>query len=648
MARRIGVYICHCGGNISDVVDVKKVVEAVKDEPDVVVAKDFMFMCSDAGQKMIQDDIKNLNLDGVVVASCSPKLHETTFRNCVRRAGLNPYLYYHANIREDCSWAHSDSPELATLKAINHVRAAIAYVRYAKPLDKIKVNTMPAVLVIGGGIAGMKAALVLSDMGVSVYLVEKEPFIGGRVAQLGDIYPYNKTGVDIVKNLIDEIRKRDNIAIYTNAEVEELNGYIGNFKVKIRVKPRYFKGKCKNIIDLISKLPADIPDEFNYGVTKRTPIILPPYSGAYPEIPQLDIENCNSKCRDILKECDAVDFNMKEETITLNVGAIVVATGFDPYEPKIGEFGYKIYRNVVTLPQFIRIININRLDKLVYGGKEIKDIVFIYCVGSRQTKVSDGKVSEYCSRYCCNAAVNASLSLLKKFPEVRLYHIFRDMRTYGRSEIYYEELGKKGAIFLRFREDNPPKVSEKDGKLVVSVYDNMINEMVDIKADLIVLVVGMVPRRNDTLNKILKLPLGKDGFYQEVHPKLRPVETSINGIFLAGTCQGPKDIIETISSASAAAGKAATIVLRGYIELEPFVAYVDVDKCDMCGICVDECKYGAIEIRDYGDKGKKAWVNKALCKGCGLCVSVCPKEAIQLSGLETRQLKEMIKCMARW
>ena len=286
------------------------------------------------------------------------------------------------------------------------------------------------------------------------------------------------------------------------------------------------------------------------------------------------------------------------------------------------------------------------MDKLVYNGKEIKDIVFIYCVGSRQIKTGE-EVNEYCSRYCCNAAINVSLSLLKRFPGLRLYHIFRDMRTYGKSEIYYEELGKKDAIFLRFSEDKPPKVSERGGKLVVSVYDNIVNEMIDIAADLIVLVVGMVSRKNDTLNKILKLPLGKDGFYREVHPKLRPVETSINGILLAGTCQGPKDIIETISSASAAAGKAAAIVLRGYIELEPFVAYVDTDKCDMCGICIDECEYGAIEIRDYGDKGKKAWVNKALCKGCGLCVSVCPKEAIQLSGLETRQLKEMIKCMAR-
>ena len=646
MAERIGVYVCHCGGNISDVVDVKKVVEAVKDEPSVLIAKDFIFMCSDTGQNMIQDDIKNLHLDGVVVASCSPKLHETTFRNCVMRAGLNPYLYYHANIREDCSWAHSDNPELATIKAINHVKAAIAYVRNAKPLERIKVTTTLSVLVIGAGIAGMKAALSLSSMGISVYLVEKEPFVGGRVAQLGEIYSYGKSGVDIVRKLVDEIKRRDNIAVYTNAEVKELSGYIGNFEVKVDIKPRYFRGRCKDIDNIINRLQTDIPDEFNYELIGRTPVILPPYQDAYPGIPQLDIDNCDERCREIMGECDKIDLNMRNETVTLKVGAIVVATGFDPYQPRIGEYGYGEYQNVVTLPQLVRMVEINRSDKLIHNGKEIKNIVFIYCVGSRQMKTGKEKVNEYCSRYCCNATINASLSLLKRFPDLKLYHIFRDMRTYGKNEIYYEELGRKDAIFFRFSEDKPPIVSEKDGKLVVTVYDHIINESVDVLADLIVLVVGMIPRRNDNLNKILKLPLGKDGFYQEVHPKLRPVETSINGVLIAGTCQGPKDIIETFSSASAAAGKAAAIVGKGYIELEPFLAYVDPDRCDMCGICFDECKYGAIEIKEYEGKGKKAWVNKALCKGCGLCVSVCPSEAIQLSGLETKQLREMIKVMA--
>ncbi len=645
--RRIGVYVCHCGGNISDVVDVKKVVEAVKDEPGVVVAKDFMFMCSDAGQQMVQDDIKALNLNGVVVAACSPKLHEMTFRNCVSRAGLNPYLFYHANIREDSSWAHSDDPQLATLKAIDHVKAAIAYVRNAHPLEKIRVRSTPSVLIVGAGIAGMKAALTLADMGVSVFLVEREPFVGGRVAQIGRIYPDGKRGIEIVRWFIKEIERRDNIAVYTNAELKSVEGYVGNFRVKLTLHPRYVKFSSPKLEMAIKECPIEVPDEFNYGLVKRKAIYRP-YAGSFPNTPVIDMKHCNlcGKCKDICPDC--IDFNQKPETVTLKVGAIIVATGFDPYEPKEGEFGYKTYSEVVTLPRFIRAVELNRTKELIYDGKKVRDIAFIYCVGSRQKRKSeDEHVNEYCSRYCCNAAVYNSLTLLERFPYLRLYHIFKDMRTYGKNEAYYEELGRKGAIFFRFDDDRPPMVSRKRGKLTVTVYDRMIDEQVDIPVDLVVLVVGMVPRKNDGLNKVLKLSASRDGFYQEVHPKLRPVETIMNGILIAGSCQGPKDVTETIASASAAAGKAAALVVKEYLTLEPFVAYVNPDICDLNGKCIDECKYNAIEIREYEGKGRKAWVNEALCKGCGACVPACPKGAIQLRGFETEKIKEMIRVMAR-
>ncbi|HEW94154.1 CoB--CoM heterodisulfide reductase iron-sulfur subunit A family protein [Candidatus Geothermarchaeota archaeon] len=647
---RIGVYVCHCGGNISDYVDVKKVVEAIKDEPGVVVAKDVMFACADSSQNEMIEDIKKYNLNRLIVASCSPKLHELTFRGVAARAGLNKYTYYHANIREQSSWAHTDDKEGATIKAIRHVRAAIAYARLAEPLESIKTSTVSKVLVIGGGIAGLRAALDLADAGLSVYIVEKDPFVGGRAAQLSSIYPSGKKGYEIVSELINEVLKRENIMIYTNAEIKELSGYVGNFEVKIRIKPRYFKGRCDNIEEIISKLPKNIPDEFNYGLTKRTPVRVPPYPGAYPEIPHLDIENCDNKCMEVLKECDKIDFEMKEETITLKIGAIVVATGFDPYDPKEGEFGYGSYDNVITLPQLHRLIELNKTEKLIYNGKEIKRVAFIYCVGSRQTKRGEEEVNEYCSRYCCKAAIYASLNLLKRFNGLKIYHFFRDIRTYGREELLYEEASKNGVIFIKYDENDPPKVIGDEGRLIVKSKDLLtpLEEEIEIPVDMVVLVTGMVPRKNnEELYKILKLSTSRDRFLLEVHPKLKPVETAITGIFIAGACQAPKDTIETLSSASAAASKAATLTMVKTLELEPFVAHVDPEKCELSKLCIDECEYGAIEIKEYEGIGKKAWVNEAKCKGCGACVAVCPTEAIQLKGLSNRQIREMIVAMGK-
>ncbi len=644
---RIGVYVCHCGGNISDYVDVKKVVEAVKNEPNVIVAKDVMFACADSSQNEMIEDIKNYKLNRLVVASCSPKLHELTFRKVAQRAGINPYLYYQANIREQASWAHTDDPKGATEKAIRHTRAAIAYVRNARPLERIVSETVPKVLVIGGGIAGLRASIDLSRMGIGVFLIEKSPFLGGRVPQLADVYPYGKSGKEIVNSLLKELNSMDNVTIFTNAEIKSISGYIGNFEVEVEIKPRYVRARYDEIKEKIEKLPEEIPDEFNYGLTKRK-VIYYPYDGAFPNIPFLDKDNCKNVNELIEIFGDAIDLNQKVERIKLNVGAVVVTTGFDPYEPKEGEFGYGKYPNVITLQQLHRLVEMNKGKEFSINGRRIKDIAFIYCVGSRQKKTDEEEVNEYCSRYCCNAAMHITLSMLNRYEGLRFYHLFRDIRTYGKYERLYENACKNGVIAIKYSEDEPPQVSMNGNRLTVNVKDILtFGENLELSVDAVVLVTGMVPRKNSELVNVLKVPVGKDRFYLEVHPKLRPVETVISGIYIGGTCQGPKDIRETLLSADAAASKASTITLINKIELEPFVAEVNPNICELSKLCISACPYEAIEIRNYEGIGERAWVNKAKCKGCGACVGVCPTEAIQLNGLTNEQIRGMIEALGK-
>ena len=643
--KRIGVYVCHCGGNISNVVDVEGVVRAVKKQPGVVVAKHFIFMCSEAGQKMIEEDIKKYKLNGVIVAACSPKLHEQTFRKAVSRAGLNPYLYYHVNIREHVSWAHTDVIEKATEKAIRHAKAGVEYVRYAKPHDKIRVETTPSVLVVGGGIAGMRAALDLANAGVNVYIVEKEPFLGGRVAQIWKTYPDGETGIKVVSKLINEVKNNKNIIVFTNAEIEKVSGYIGNFNAEIKVKPRYVVKDHPDLDKAIEACPIKVLDEFNYGFTKRK-AIYKPYPEAYPSLPVIDMDHC-TKCGECVKIVgDAIDLEQKPEKLNISVGAIIVATGFEPYTPRKGEFGYMEIPEVITLPEFERLLALSDRE-LTLNGKKINTIAFIYCVGSRQEPTGEEPVNEYCSRYCCNATMFTTNKLIERIPGIKTYHIYRDIRTYGKNEFMYLEACRKGAVFVKYDVNEPPKVEKSNGKLIVRVKDVLTKQMeLEIPVDMVVLVTGMVARENEKIEKLLKLQIGTDRFYKEVHPKLRPVETSTGGILLAGTAQGPKDIMETLVSASAAAAKALTIVSKPTIELEPKVAEVNIDVCQASGLCVEECPTGAVSIKEYEGKGKKAYVNEALCIGCGACVAVCPTEAIQLKTLTNKQIRAMIKAMA--
>jgi len=646
--KKIGVYVCHCGGNISNYVDIDKIIEAVKDYPGVAVAKDFMFMCSDTGQQMIIDDIKEYGLDGIVVAACSPKLHEMTFRNTVRRGGLNEYLFYHVNIREHCSWAHTHDRELATKKAISHIITGIEYVKLASSLEKISVVAKKSVLIIGGGIAGIKAAIDLESLGFNVIIVEKTPFLGGYVPRWWTTFPNGESGREVVQKIIDELRRRKNIIIITNGEVEKVEGYIGDFEVSVRVRPRYVLRNHPRMKDAIEACPVEVPNEFDFGLTKRKAIYYP-YEGAYPEIPAIDDKACTKcgKCIEILG--DAVNLEQKEETYRFKVGAIIVATGFKPYEPKNGEFGYGEIPEVVTLPQLERILDSIPKDaqELVVNGRKISNICFIYCVGSRQEPKKEEKANQYCSRYCCTSTIYTSLKIAERFPGVNIYHLYRDIRTYGSHELYYLEAQRKKMKFIKYPDNEPPQVMKKNDRLIVKVKDFILQgKEITLTPDLVVLSVGMEPNDATKIQEILKVSAGPDGFLQEAHPKLRPVDTLRAGIFIAGAIQGPKTISETLASASAAAAKVTSILIHGKVELEPNTAFVDPNLCDLSKKCMEICPSGAISIKKYPKLGERAWVNEVLCLGCGACTAVCPSEAIQLKTLTTHQIKNMIKASA--
>jgi len=559
-ARRIGFYVCHCGGNISDYVDVEAVAAAARNEPGVVVAKTTMFACADASQQEMEHDIEEQNLDGLVVASCSPKLHVVTFRGVAKRAGLNPYEYNQANIREQCSWTHTDDHEGATSKAIGLVRGVIARTRFSEPLEPLVVETSQKALIIGGGVTGLRAAIGLADIGLGVFLVEREAELGGWVGKFGPMFPHERDGRGLIAHMVEEIQKRPSINVFTGAEVVGKAGSFGNYEVAIRVGG----------------------DEL--------------------------------------------------QTIKVQVGSIVVATGFDSYRPAEAEFGAGM-PGVLTLPEFKTIVD-EATGPLRYDGRPVRSLAYIYCVGSRQPGAN-----EYCSRFCCSATAHASIKVSGLDPKIRQYHLYRDIRTYGNFELLYTEARKAGAVYVKFPDDAPPAVAlDNSGGLAVTVRDLLSgDEELEIPVDLVVLVTGMVPRKNEEMVGLLKLPLGRDGFFNEIHPKLRPVETMVDGILIAGTCQGPKSSAESVASGLAAVTQSASVLKKGVAELDPLVATVDPDACTWCGKCLDACPYGAIEQLSLNGR-EVATISEAGCKGCGGCVPICPENAIDLRGYTDAQI----------
>jgi heterodisulfide reductase subunit A len=640
--RKVGVYICQCGGNISDYVDVEKVKAAVEDELGVTVSRTTMFSCSDASQTEMIKDIKEQGLDGMVVASCSPKLHLTTFRSVAERAGLNKFQYVQVNIREQCSWAHSDDREGATEKAIGLVKGGLEKAKLTEPLEPIRVNSIKSVLVLGAGVAGLRAALEMADLGVEVFLLERDHFIGGEVARLGKMYPSGRNGGEIAAQLYEDIGERKNIHLFTGAEMTSKEGYIGNFSVRVRIRPRFVTGTDGDFEKAEKECPVEVPSEIHRGLRTRKAIYRPG-RWSRPEKWAIDQEAC-TKCGRCAEICPgAIDLEQQEEFMMLDAGAIITATGFESYSPSEGESGYGT-GGVVTLPQFESMVD-NTGSRLEFGRREIRDVVFIYCVGSRQSR-DIYNANRYCSRFCCNAAVGAALNASKKIKGLRTWHLYRDVRTYGKFELLYEQVSSGGAVFCRFDPKYPPIVEEEGDRLLVTVNDLLTGgDEIGIGADLVVLVTGMVPSRNDQLTSILRLPVGEDGFYNEIHTKLRPVETVIDGVYIGGCSQGPKNSTESIASSLSCVSKAAALLVKGYVDLQPFIAYVIDDLCKWCGECEKACPYSAIE-ETVIDGREIAVVRDVLCKGCGACLPVCPYDATQLKGFTDDQIKSMIEAFA--
>jgi heterodisulfide reductase subunit A len=654
---RVGVYTCHCGGNISDVVNCPAVADVLGKINNVVVSRTDMSMCSDAGQSLIEKDIKEKGINRVVIGACAPSLHEQTFRGTIARAGLNPYYYYHVGIREQDSWVHHDDPQSASDKAYRLMTAGIAKARLLKPLETTRLDAEQHALVIGGGVAGLRSALDIARRGIRVTLVEKSPFLGGRMAQLEHIFPTGEKARDTLHDLIQKVISHPKITIFTQAELSDVKGYVGDFQIKITQQSR---GVSDDIAEsAIAACTTEVPDEYNYGLTKRK-VIYRRYPGCYPSSPAVDWDNYNGEALNINGEKVILKNNPK--TFDLKVGAIVMATGFNPYEPRKGEYGYGEIPEVLTLPQFIRLMAINgNEDKLSWNGHPVRDIALIHCVGSRQIEgvhepQPDGQVNNYCSRVCCTASLQTENEVKDLYPEINIFDVYEDIRTYGRDhESYYKRASENMVTFFRFHEEEIPQVvaaPKGDTRpVLVRFTDHLTNGAeLEIAVDLVVLAVGMMPRDIDDLIQMLKVSRGTDRFLLEVHPKLRPVETAVTGVVLAGTAQGPMNIQESVSAAGAAAAKVATLLGKGYVELDPFVAQVDMEKCDGTGECVEVCSYeDAIALQTFtinGSQVQRAVVSPANCVGCGCCVSACPNRAIDVQGWELEQYEAMVDVFA--
>jgi len=653
---RIGVYTCYCGGNISHVVQCERVAKVLGSQPGVVASRTDLSFCSDAGQAIIEQDIRELGVNRVVVGACAPSLHEQTFRGTVTRAGLNPYLYHHVGIREQASWVHSNDHEGATEKAIRLMAAGVAKARLLTPLEPIRLGAERHALVIGAGVAGLRAALDIARQGLRVTLVEQSPFLGGRMAQLESVFPTDEPARGLLHGLIQQVVAHPNITIFTQTELTGIRGYVGNYEAELCQNGR---GVQEDAEALMNACTQEVPDEFNHGLTNRK-VIYRTYPGCYPAAPAVDWAQYNGE--PIQTDGRAVVLKNEPKSFTLSAGAIVIATGFDLYQPHPGEYGFGELPEVVTLPQLIRsLAQIPEGEPLVWNGRQVRDVVFIHCVGSREIEgihapQADGQVNSYCSRVCCTATLHMVDEVRRRFPGLNIFDLHQDIRTYGRGhEDYYRRALEDGVRFLRFQGAECPQVlaaqPEDTHPVSVQVKDLLTyGEQVEVAADMVVLAVGMVPRQINDLVRMLKVSRGNDRFLLEVHPKLRPVETAVNGVVLAGTAQGPMNIQESLAAASAAAAKVASLLGRGRVELPPFVARVDVEKCSGSGACVQACTYdGAIKLDEFWENGqpvRRAVVTPANCSGCGACVGVCPSRAIDVQAWTLAQYEAMVDAIA--
>ncbi|KPV62020.1 MAG: CoB--CoM heterodisulfide reductase iron-sulfur subunit A [Candidatus Bathyarchaeota archaeon BA2] len=637
---KIGVYICHCGGNISDTVDVEKVREAASKMEGVKVAKTYEYVCSDPGQEMIQEGIKEHGLNRIVVASCSPRMHLDTFRRTLESAGLNPYFLEMANVREQCSWVHDDI-EAATSKAIDLIRGAVERTRYLEPLE---VKTTPVnqdVLVIGGGIAGIITSLELADKGYQVYLVERSPSIGGHMAQLSKTFPTLDCSQCILTPKMVSTSQHPHIKIISMAEPEAAEGSPGNYRVLIKKRPRFVDAaKCTACGECEKVCPVKVPSEFEAATLPRKAIYTP-FKQAVPKTYVIDKDHClffnKGVCRLCEKICKgkAVDFEQKEETIELDVGVIVACTGFQQLDPKIPEeYAFGLHPDIVTNLQFERLIGQGL--RRPSNGKVAKKVAFILCVGSRTMNKEEGV--EHCCKIGCMASIKQAMLLQKVVPDAEPWIFYTDIRADGKGyEEFYATAQDHKVRFVRGRvaEIVP---SNNDG-ILVKAEDTLIGAQVEGKFDLVVLALGIVPNfGTEELAKKLGIQVGSDGFLLERHYKLRPVDSQREGLFVAGCALSPKDVRETTLEAMATASRVATFVGKGEISVSPEVVYIIQEKCDMCEICIKVCPVAAVE------KSPEAiTINPISCVGCGICVPRCPREAIDLKNSTEAQLMAQIR-----
>jgi heterodisulfide reductase subunit A len=651
MAEKIGVYVCHCGSNIAGKVDVEEVAKwAGKNCADVCVSRDYKFMCSSLGQSMIEEDIKKEGLTRVVVAACSPHLHEKTFRRACSNAGLNPYLMEMTNIREHCSWVHKDRAA-ATEKTKALVSAAVGRVKFQQPLEPFYVDVNRTTLVVGGGIAGLQATLELADAGYPVYLVEREPSIGGHMAQFDKTFPTLDCSACILTPKMSEAGQHENVKLLTYAELEEVTGSVGNFHVKIRQKARHVDfDKCTGCGICVEKCPRKVLDtEFEAGMGNRKAIYMP-FPQAVPRIPVIDTESCiwfeRQKCRACEKLCptDAIAFDQQDEMIEINVGNIILATGWKPFDCKtIPQYGYGRLANVYTSLEFERLCNAagptNGKIVLRDGKTEPKSIAIIHCVGSRDTRHNP-----YCSGICCMASLKFGHLVLEK-TQAQVYSFYIDMRTNQKNyEEFYQRLLGEGMHFIRGKVSevtDAARLPTEAGKLIVQCEDTLIGKQQRFPVDMVVLM-GAIEPQADAREMGLKcgISCSMDGWYTERHPKLDPVATMTDGIFVAGVCQGPKDIPASVAQGAAAAARVSGMITKGKVMIEPVVATINEAGCSGCKICNNMCPYNAIEF--FEDRGV-SHVITALCKGCGTCVSACPAGVITGAHFNNQQIDAEIE-----
>ncbi len=661
--QRIGVFICWCGSNIAATVDVKKVAEVIKSEPGVVFADNYQYMCSENGQQLIQKAIKEHNLTGIVVGACSPRMHEATFRKAAAAAGLNPYMVEIANIREHCSWIHKDMDE-ATEKAVVLVRTAIAKVKLNAPLMEGESPVVKRALVIGGGIAGIQAALDIADAGFEVDIVEKNATIGGRMAQIDKTFPTLDCSACILTPKMVDCAQHEKIDILSYSEVEDVKGFVGNFNVKIRRKARYVdETKCTGCKICMEKCPSKKGlDPFNMGLNTH-PAIHIPFAQAIPNVAVIDPEQCiklkTGKCGICQKFCGvgAIDYEQKDTFIERQYGAIVVATGFKPINiDAFNEYGYSENKDVITSLELERLMNAAGPTSGVLlrpsDKTHPKVITFIQCVGSRDTS---GCGKPYCSKICCMYTAKHAMLIREKYPDTQVHVFYIDIRTPGKNydEFYRRAVEQYGVDYIK---GMVGKVYNENGKLMVQGSNLIDNEQITIESDLVVLATAIEPEPSvRKVATLLTASIDTNNFLTESHAKLRPVESPTAGVYLAGVCQGPKDIPETVSQASACAAKVIGLLVKDKLKTNACVATPDEMMCNGCSQCANVCAYGAItyvdkEFRLGGGKTeirRVASVNPAVCQGCGACTVTCPSGAMDLKGFSSKQIMSEVEAICK-